>query len=156
MSEEQHDSSPRKRNIVVGKAQGEWGDTLPGAEVDTLSSAEDHTTKATHPPIIGIEEMPQTIGELRASVLYCTLLYQTAHPLLLGVLATNPELGRQTSERRVAGLKRDIPEMAPTLDAYQAGDMERLREIHRTSMTFAEMLRHYDADEDGWVPTHLL
>jgi hypothetical protein len=51
----------RKKNIVVGKAQGEWGDTLPGAtlDADEMPSADDETrTDATHPPIVGMEEMP--------------------------------------------------------------------------------------------------
>jgi hypothetical protein len=52
-----------KRNIVTGLAQGEWGDTLPQADVDTTRDAEDHTTKTTHPPIIGIEEMPPAVEE---------------------------------------------------------------------------------------------
>ena len=57
-SEQREPEQPRRRNIVVGKAQGEWGDTLPGAQVDTMAGAKDHTTKAAHPPIIGIEEIP--------------------------------------------------------------------------------------------------
>jgi hypothetical protein len=52
----------RKKNIVVGKAQGEWGDTLPGAtlDADEMPTADDEEarTEATHPPIVGIEEMP--------------------------------------------------------------------------------------------------
>ena len=48
---------PRRRNIVTGKAQGEWGDTLPGAQVDT-TKPEHRPTEAAHPPIIGIEEIP--------------------------------------------------------------------------------------------------
>jgi hypothetical protein len=59
MSEQPHDDAPRRRNIVVGKAQGEWGDTLPGAVVDPTPPPPEHeTTVAAHPPIIGIEEMP--------------------------------------------------------------------------------------------------
>ncbi|GAB3644832.1 hypothetical protein [Ramlibacter alkalitolerans] len=99
----------------------------------------------------GIEAMPRTVGELRASVLYCTLLYQATHPLILGAVAANAESAKLGREIAVKGLIRDIPELAPTLQAYQAGDMDRLREIHRTTMTFGEMARHYDADEDGWV-----
>lgn len=104
----------------------------------------------------GIEDMPRTVGELRVSVLYCSLLYQAAHPLLVGVFATDPKLRREALEGRGEGLKKHIPELAPTLEAYLAGDINKLREIHRTTMTFSEMLRHYDQDEDGWVPTHLL
>jgi hypothetical protein len=59
MSDQPEDAAPRRRNIVVGKAQGEWGDTLPHADVDTTAPLHEHdTTVAAHPPIIGIEEMP--------------------------------------------------------------------------------------------------
>jgi hypothetical protein len=65
MSEQHESSPPRRRNIVTGKAQGEWGDTLPHADVDTTTNAEDHTTVAAHPPIIGIEEMPPAVERPR-------------------------------------------------------------------------------------------
>jgi hypothetical protein len=42
---------------VTGKAMGEWGDTLPTASVDP-PAAPDHRATATHPPIVGMEEMP--------------------------------------------------------------------------------------------------
>lgn len=57
-SEQSESEQPRRRNIVVGKAQGEWGDTLPAAQVDTMAGHDDNKTKASHPPIIGIEEIP--------------------------------------------------------------------------------------------------
>jgi hypothetical protein len=63
MADQREPETPRRRNVVVGKAQGEWGDTLPHADIDTTagtSATDAHhtTTAAEHPPIIGIEEMP--------------------------------------------------------------------------------------------------
>ena len=59
MTEDRSDSQeqPPRRNIVVGKAQGEWGDTLPGATQDVATGQADEAprTATTHPPIIGIE-----------------------------------------------------------------------------------------------------
>jgi hypothetical protein len=65
---ESQDPQPRKRNIVVGKAQGEWGDTLPAATIDEPVVTDEHEaarTATTHPPIIGIEEMPPDQDALR-------------------------------------------------------------------------------------------
>jgi hypothetical protein len=98
----------------------------------------------------GIGGMPQTVGELRGSIEYCNTLYRkTRKDVQLG--KADQELWDGIVEKTTA---EQLPELAPSLLAWKAGDIEALREIHRTRMTFGEMARHYHP-EHGWLaPAH--
>lgn len=98
----------------------------------------------------GIDGMPSTVGELRGAIEYCDTLYMKTHELF-EMSPANKELSDRVTEDITAKYQ---PELLPSLLAWRANDIEALRDIHRTRMTFKEMARYCHPDY-GWLkPEH--
>ena len=92
----------------------------------------------------GIEDMPETMGELLGSLWYCKVLQSFA-----AEVRTDPANDAAWEAATVRTLKQHMPELLDSYLAYRTGDVERLKALHRTTMPLTRMSKHYDPGQ-GW------
>lgn len=95
----------------------------------------------------GIEETPQTVGELFGAIHYCKFLQ-----LGTFTLNTNKADVDLFHECVIDNAKTYYPELVQSFRAYVQKDLGELQRIARERLTLAEMARHYHP-EFGWICT---
>lgn len=95
----------------------------------------------------GIEETPQTVGELLGAMHYCKFLQ-----LGTFTLNTNKADVDLFHECVIDNAKTYYPELEQSFRAYVQKDLGELQRIARERLTLSEMARHYHP-EFGWVCT---
>lgn len=95
----------------------------------------------------GIEETPQTVGELFGAMHYCKFLQ-----LQTFTLNTRKEDVDLFHECVIELAQKRYPELVDSIKAYVCGDLAELQRIARERLPLTEMAKHYHP-QFGWIST---